>query len=301
MRSRKPPARSGKDFGQNSGKTRRPGFAKSGGKAGKSPGYSERPARAAAPPGPKSSPERDRPGRSGGQWLYGLHAVEAALANPRRKLGRAALTPRAVETLGRDRLKRVQVEIMDPGAIDRLLPAGAVHQGAALEAWPLKSRDLDDILAEAPNGQRRIILVLDQLSDPHNVGAILRTAAAFGVTAVVVQDRNAPPQSGALAKAASGALDLIPYVEVVNIARTLDELAERGFWRIALAGDGEQSLSEAAPVGDVALVLGSEGAGIRRLVREHCEAAAYIPIAHTVESLNVSNAAAIALYELRRV
>lgn len=236
---------------------------------------------------------------SGGEWLYGLHAVQAALANPHRKLGRAVLTPRAKETIGPKLLARVPVEILEPGAIDRLLPPGAVHQGAALEARPLKSRDLDEILGES-HGTRRIVLVLDQLSDPHNVGAILRTAAAFGVTAVVVQDRHAPPQSGALAKAASGALDLIPYVEVVNIARTLDELAERGFWRIALAGDGESSLADAVPAGDVALVLGSEGAGIRRLVREHCEAAAFIPISKAMESLNVSNAAAIALYELRR-
>jgi 23S rRNA (guanosine2251-2'-O)-methyltransferase len=237
---------------------------------------------------------------SGGEWLYGLHAVQAALANPHRKLGRAALTPRAIETLGEKLLKRVTVETMEPGAIDRLLPAGAVHQGAALEAWPLKSRKLDEILAEPGTQARRVVLVLDQLSDPHNVGAILRTAAAFGVTAVVVQDRHAPPQSGALAKAASGALDIIPYVEVVNIARALDELAELGFWRIALAGDGETDLAQAVPPGDVALVLGSEGAGIRRLVREHCEASAFIPISRTVESLNVSNAAAIALYELRR-
>ncbi len=236
----------------------------------------------------------------GSEWLYGLHAVQAALANPHRKLGRAALTPRAIETIGEKLLKRVRVETLEPGAIDKLLPAGAVHQGAALEAWPLKSRDLEEILAEPRPEGRRIILVLDQLSDPHNVGAILRTAAAFGVTAVVVQDRHAPPQSGALAKAASGALDLIPYIEVVNIARALDELAELGFWRIALAGDGESSLAQAVPTGDVALVLGSEGAGIRRLVREHCEASAFIPISATMESLNVSNAAAIALYELRR-
>jgi 23S rRNA (guanosine2251-2'-O)-methyltransferase len=236
---------------------------------------------------------------SGSEWLYGIHAVQAALANPHRKLGRAALTPRATETIGKKLLGRVQVETLEPGAIDRLLPPGAVHQGAALEAWPLKSRDLDEILAEPAEG-RRIVLVLDQLSDPHNVGAILRTAAAFNVTAVVVQDRHAPPQSGALAKAASGALDMIPYVEVVNIARALDQLAEQGFWRIALAGDGEQSLAEAVPPGDVALVLGSEGDGIRRLVREHCEASALIPISKTMESLNVSNAAAIALYELRR-
>ena len=237
---------------------------------------------------------------SGSEWLYGLHAVGAALANPRRKLGRAVLTPRAAEVLGEKLLNRVKAETLDPAAIDRLLPPGAVHQGAALEAWPLKSRDLDEILAEPGTGTRRIVLVLDQLSDPHNVGAILRTAAAFGVTAVVVQDRHAPPQSGALAKAASGALDVIPYVEVVNIARALDELASHGFWRIALAADGESSLAEAVPAGDVALVLGSEGSGIRRLVREHCEASAFIPISRTMESLNVSNAAAIALYELRR-
>ena len=255
-----------------------------------------KPAEKAGRPAGKPPSRRE----AGGEWLYGLHAVQAALANPHRKLGRAALTPRAIETLGSELLARVRVETLEPGAIDKLLPAGAVHQGAALEAWPLKSRDLNDILAEPGTGGRRVVLVLDQLSDPHNVGAILRTAAAFGVTAVVVQDRHAPPQSGALAKAASGALDIIPYVEVVNIARALDQLAEQGFWRIALAGDGQSTLAEAVPTGDVALVLGSEGTGIRRLVREHCEASAFIPISKTMESLNVSNAAAIALYELRR-
>lgn len=275
----------------------RPHAPKNRGKAEK---RTEGPQQEARPPRTAPSPGAfKREAAPGAQWLYGLHAVQAALANPRRKLGRAVLTPRAQETIGAKLLGRVRFEIQDPGSIDRQLPPGAVHQGAALEAWPLKSRDLDEILAEAPGG-RRVVLVLDQLSDPHNVGAILRTAAAFSVTAVVVQDRNAPPQSGALAKAASGALDLVPYVEVVNIARTLDQLAEKGFWRIALAGDGEQSLAEAVPAGDVALVLGSEGSGIRRLVREHCEAAAFIPIASRMESLNVSNAAAIALYELRR-
>jgi 23S rRNA (guanosine2251-2'-O)-methyltransferase len=273
---------SGRDFTRS-----RPlALAKSRGKAEKKPSL------------PRPEPLERPSGRA--QWLYGLHAVQAALANPRRKLGRAVLTPRAIETLGSRLLARVQVQTSDPQAIDRLLPPGAVHQGAALEAWPLKSRDLDEILAGPRGEKRRLVLVLDQLSDPHNVGAILRTAAAFQVTAVIVQDRHAPPQSGALAKAASGALDIIPYVEVVNIARALDELAEHGFWRIALAGDGESSLAEAVPSGDVALVLGSEGAGIRRLVRERCEASAFIPIAPDMESLNVSNAAAIALYELRR-
>ena len=278
------------------GKNRRPEPGKNRGKPEKKPS----PQRPASPARTEARPEASHRPTGGAQWLYGLHAVQAALANPRRKLGRAVLTPRAIETLGSKLLSRVRVETQDPGSIDRLLPQGAVHQGAALEAWPLKSRDLDEILDEPPPTGRKVVLVLDQLSDPPHVGAILRTAAAFGVTAVIVQDRNAPPQSGALAKAASGALDLIPYVEVVNIARTLDQLAERGFWRIALAGDGDQSLPEAVPKGDIALVLGSEGAGIRRLVREHCEASAFIPISRNVESLNVSNAAAIALYELWR-
>jgi 23S rRNA (guanosine2251-2'-O)-methyltransferase len=273
--------------------SRRPG---KGGKPSHPSGKAPSPGSAFRP----SRPERRERPANPGNWLYGLHAVQAALANPRRKLGRLLLTRRAAEIVGEQRPDHVRVEIMEADAIGKLLPPGAVHQGAALEAAPLPAADLDDLLAASPDGRRRIVLVLDQLSDPHNVGAILRSAAAFGVTAVVVQDRHAPPQSGALAKAASGALDLVPYVEVVNIARALEKLAEHGFWRIALAGDGEQSLQAAIPDGDVALVLGSEGDGIRRLVREHCDTAALIPIGGAMESLNVSNAAAIALYELRR-
>lgn len=285
---------------KNFRKTGRPSPPRSGG--GQSPRGSQKPAKKLEKRS-ESKAEPRREGMRGGQWLYGLHAVQAALANPRRKLGRAVLTPRAAEQIGEKRLARVKVELAEPGAIDKFLPPGAVHQGAALEAWPLKGESLESVIAGTARG-KRVILVLDQLSDPHNVGAILRTAAAFGVAAVVVQDRHAPPQSGALAKAASGALDLVPYVEVVNIARALDDLGEHGFWRVALAGDGAQPLSEAVPAdhetGDVALVLGSEGAGIRRLVRERCEVAAFIPIDKAMESLNVSNAAAIALYELRR-
>jgi 23S rRNA (guanosine2251-2'-O)-methyltransferase len=222
---------------------------------------------------PSRGPERPE------NWIYGLHAVSAALANPRRKLHRAVLTARAAESLGKELLARVRVEPADLDAISRLLPPGAVHQGAALSCDPLPGQSLDDALVSAAESRRRIVLVLDQLSDPHNVGAILRTAAAFGVSAVVVQDRHAPHQSGALAKAASGALETVPYVEVVNIARALDQLANAGFWRVALAGDGKETLAQAAAKGDIALVLGSEGDGIRRLVREHCDTAAFIPIA----------------------
>ena len=146
----------------------------------------------------------------------------------------------------------------------------------------------------------RLVAVLDQITDPHNEGAILRSAAAFDVAAVVVQDRHAPPESGALAKAASGALDIVPRVVTVNIARALEDLGRMGFWRIALAGDGDMPMADFAVSGDMAVVLGAEGAGLRRLVRERCDAAAFIPIGGAIESLNVSNAAAIAFYELRR-
>jgi 23S rRNA (guanosine2251-2'-O)-methyltransferase len=239
--------------------------------------------------------------RSGeGLWLYGLHAVRAALANPVRKTKRIVLTARAAEEIGPQLLGRVRQEVVDGDTVSRLLPANAVHQGVALQCEHLPGRDLDDIL-DVPSDKRRIVVILDQISDPQNTGAILRTAAAFGAAAVIVQDRHSPPETGTLAKAASGALDSLPYIHVVNIARTLEQLGDRGFWRIALTGDGETSLKDAMPEGDVALVLGSEGAGIRRLVRERCDTAAFIPIDHSVESLNVSNAAAVALYEMRRV
>lgn len=236
---------------------------------------------------------------SPGLWLYGIHAVRAALENPHRKVHRLVATERAVEELGKKALGRVRHEVASADAIGRMLPPGAVHQGVALNCEKLPDRDLDEVLAPAA-GKRRIVLVLDQITDPHNAGAILRSAAAFGVDAVVVQDRHAPPESGVLAKAASGALDMVPIATVVNIARTLEQLGEKEFWRVALAGDGDQSLREAVTAGDVALVLGSEGSGVRRLVRERCDTSAFIPIDSSTESLNVSNAAAVALYELRR-
>lgn len=235
---------------------------------------------------------------SGGAfWLYGLHAGRAALANPSRVIRRAVMTERAAAELGRSQL-RIQMEIISPDTLSRLLPQGAVHQGVGLLCEPLPEVDLEAALAPQPPG-RRIVAILDQVTDPHNEGAILRSAAAFGIAAVVVQDRHAPPESGALAKAASGALDIVPRVAVVNIARALEELGRLGFWRIALAGDGETTLAEAAPSGDIAIALGSEGAGLRRLVRERCDVASFIPTAGAIDTLNVSNAAAIAFYELR--
>ena len=234
-----------------------------------------------------------------GLWLYGLHAVRAALANRARTVRRLVLTERASREIGKPLLGRVRSEIATADAIGRLLPPSAVHQGVALLCERLPKRDIEDVLG-AKSDRRRIVLVLDQIADPQNVGAILRAAAAFDAIAVIVQDRHAPPESGALAKAASGALDIVPYIEVVNVARAVEHLGNAGFWRIALAGDGESTLSDSIGQQDVAFVLGSEGSGIRRLVRERCDVAAFVPIAARMESLNVSNAAAIALYEARR-
>jgi 23S rRNA (guanosine2251-2'-O)-methyltransferase len=156
------------------------------------------------------------------------------------------------------------------------------------DAW------LDGILNDAP--ERAVLLVLDQVTDPHNVGAILRSAAAFGAIGIVTQDRHSPPESGVIAKAASGALERLPWARVVNLARALEEIGEAGFWRIGLAGDVETDLKAALGPPRVALVLGAEGPGLRHNTREHCDALARLPISDTIESLNVSNAAAVALY-----
>jgi len=235
---------------------------------------------------------------AGALWLYGLHTVKAALANSGRRCHRCLLTRPAADNIGDKALSRVRAEIVAPEQVSRVLPQGAVHQGVALSCDPLSPRKIEEI-ASLPG--RKLVLILDQIADPHNVGAILRSAAAFDAAAVVVQERHAPSESGALAKAASGALDIIPYLSVVNIARALEQLGDHGFWRVALTGDAGQTLAAAIVSRDLALVLGSEGTGIRRLVRERCDDSATIPISNRMESLNVSNAAAIALYECRRI
>ncbi len=224
--------------------------------------------------------------------FWGKHAVAAALDNPERRVLKAWATREAAEFMQfRPDLPVVMAEAPDLG---RMVPHDAPHQGVVIEVEPLEDRWLGDLLGEAH--ERATLLVLDQVTDPHNVGAILRSAAAFGALGIVTQDRHAPPESGALAKAASGALERVPWVRVVNLARALDEIAESGFWRIGLAGDAPNTLAEALGPRQVALVLGAEGAGMRANTREHCDALARLPISDAVESLNVSNAAAVALY-----
>src|SRR5688500_6694034 len=188
----------------------------------------------------------------------------------------------------------VPVTFADVADLGRLVPHDAPHQGVVIEAEPLAAVWLGDIIGDAP--ERALLLVLDQVTDPHNVGAILRSAAAFGAIGIVTQDRHSPPESGALAKAASGALERVPWARVVNLARALEEIGQADFWRIGLAGDAGMELKEALGPPRVALVLGAEGPGLRPNTREHCDALARLPISDAVDSLNVSNAAAVALY-----
>lgn len=227
--------------------------------------------------------------------FWGRHAIEAALANPRREIARIWATREAAA--GFDIPPRVPVTFADAADLGRLVPRDAPHQGIVADVERLPDLLLADLLDEAEDG--RPILVLDQVTDPHNVGAILRSAAAFDALGLVTQDRHAPPESGALAKAASGALETVPWVRVVNLSRALDEMAQAGFWRIGLAGEVETTLAEALGPARVALVLGAEGEGMRPNTAAHCDALARLPIGERIESLNVSNAAAIALYAAR--
>jgi 23S rRNA (guanosine2251-2'-O)-methyltransferase len=224
--------------------------------------------------------------------LWGRHAVAAALDNPERKVLRAWATREAAEFMHFP--KEVAVTLADVADLGRLVPSDAPHQGVVIEVEPLEEVWLDDLVTGAP--ERAFLLVLDQVTDPHNVGAILRSAAAFGAIGIVTQDRHSPPESGVIAKAASGALERMPWVRVVNLARALEDMAQAGFWRIGLTGDAETTLDGALGPARVALVLGAEGPGLRHNTREHCDALARLPISDAVESLNVSNAAAVALY-----
>ena len=225
--------------------------------------------------------------------LWGRHAVEAALMNPARNHRKLWATREGVESLDGELPADFPVEYADVADLGRLVARDAPHQGLVLECAALEDVHLDDILSSDP---RRPLVVLDQVTDPHNVGAILRSAAAFDACAIVTQDRHAPPESGVVAKSASGALEVVPWVRVVNLARALESAAEAGYWRIGLAGEAEATLADALPEGPIALVLGAEGEGMRHNVTEHCDALARLPISERMESLNVSNAAAIALY-----
>lgn len=238
-------------------------------------------------------------------WLFGTHTVAAALANPHREILRLAI---ASDTSHRKRFplentakyRDVPMETVSAKDLATQLPPGATHQGIAALVRPLARIDLDAACKPASPTQA-LTVVLDQVTDPRNLGAVMRSAAVFGACAVVVQDRNSPAESGVLAKAASGALDQVPLVRTTNLARALEALAELSYWRVALDPTAEKTLVAHADHGAVALVLGAEGKGLRRLTSEHCDTAVRLASSAGIPaSLNVSVAAAVALYEFRR-
>lgn len=230
------------------------------------------------------------------QWLWGAHPVAAALANPDRALKRLAVSAERAALARQRAAGRVEVEVCDGQTLARLTGPGAVHQGWALLAAPPPPRALDDLAQPAAG----LLLMLDEVTDPQNLGAIWRSAAAFGARGLILQDRRAPPVTGAVAKAAAGAVDQVPCVREVNLSRALERLERLGWRSVGLSGDAQTGLAEALDGGPTVLVLGSEGEGLRRLVAEHCDILARIPMPGGFESLNVSAAAAVALYEASR-
>lgn len=239
--------------------------------------------------------------------LYGFHAVRQAWLNPERRCTRLLLTdngeqlfsPVLQEAERQGLTRRPQPQLVPREQLDRMLP-GAVHQGIVLDARPLPDTALEDVLRAAEMRPAACVIVLDQVTDPHNVGAILRSAAAFGALALVLPDRSAPPVGGVLAKTASGAAEVVPIVRVTNLSRALDQLRNGGFWTIGFAESGKETLSALDLSGKVALVLGAEGEGLRRLTMERCDLIARLPTVPPIGSLNVSNAAAVALYDVAR-
>jgi len=223
--------------------------------------------------------------------LYGLHTVAAALANPKRQILRLLVTKNAYSRLNLDKLiLPVTAEFCQPRQLDQLLGSEAVHQGVMLETAPLKPRSLDEL------GDHRLVVVLDQLSDPHNVGALMRSSVAFNVGALITTARHSPQESGVLAKAASGALEMLDYVSVVNLAQALQKLHELGFTTIGLDSEANEPLEQAMMGEKIALVLGAEGRGLRLKTRETVTRLARFDMPGAIKSLNVSNAGVLALY-----
>ncbi|MDX8507078.1 TrmH family RNA methyltransferase [Mesorhizobium captivum] len=228
--------------------------------------------------------------------LYGLHTVRAALDNRRRKINKMLVTRNAAERLAIGDLAALpfKIEMVEPKDIDKITGSDAVHQGVLIEAEPLKPKRLDAL------GDTRLVLVLDQVTDPHNVGAILRSAVAFGAGALITTARHSPQESGVLAKSASGALEHIDQIEVKNLADALGQLHEAGFQTIGLDSDGPAELEKTFAGDKIALVLGAEGKGLRQKTRETVTALARLDMPGAIRSLNVSNAAAVSLYAARK-
>jgi len=257
-----------------------------------------------APLNPRTS------GKGPTQWIYGMHACIAAIANPARQVHRIVGASQNADDIeipvcdaanaaveANEEAVRPQIEWRDRRELHALLPRDAVHQGICFDASPLPSPVIEDLIEAADGMSSACIVILDQATDPRNIGAVMRTAAAFGALGVVLQDKNAPDITGSMAKAASGAMERLPLVRVTNLARTLGQLKAAEFWCVGFDGHADDYLSAKTLQGRNVIVLGAEGAGLRRLTRETCDLLVKIPMSDAVESLNLSNAAAIALYQ----
>lgn len=237
-------------------------------------------------------------------WLYGRHAVAAALASPARSCHRLMATENTMAEMRRlvgaaPGRRELEIVVVARDELARGLDPGAVHQGVALEVASLPNPLLDRVCRPRPGAESSAtVVVLDRVTDPQNVGAVLRAAAAFGALAVVVPERHAPRESGALAKAASGALETMPLVRVTNLARALGDLKRLGYWCMGLDANAPDSIADTRPGGATALVLGAEGEGLRRLTGERCDLHVRLPMSGPMESLNVAGAVAVALYAL---
>lgn len=232
-------------------------------------------------------------------WLYGTHTCRMALENSRRQvLSILATNDEILSRILTDTTRKKHnklIKLVDRQRLESVLPPGSVHQGIAMQVVPLPHQVIDDLESDlSPN---QCVVVLDQVSDPHNVGAILRSAAVFGAKALILTDRNAPPETGTLGKSASGALEIVPLIRVTNLAHALKDLKDIGFWCVGFAESGAKTLDQIDLKGKIALVMGAEGDGMRRLTKDLCDFTVCLPVASTFSTLNVSNAAAIALYE----
>ena len=237
--------------------------------------------------------------KSNSNWIYGHHAVTAALQNPNRKNILIKMTKDC--QFDKALAQKTPIQIVSRQEIDSLFNAGVVHQGIALQTSPLPPVSIEDIIEKTEAEEKTVILMLDQVTDPHNIGALLRSSAAFGAAAVILSDAGAPEENNStMAKSACGGLEIVPLVRVSNLARTIERLQKAGFWVLGLDGYAKKLINEDTLPAKTVFVLGSEGDGMRRLTAEKCDYLIKLPISENMESLNVSNAGAIALYEFYR-
>lgn len=228
--------------------------------------------------------------KSGDYWLFGRHACLMALQNIDRKIKEILVTKQN----STDIPSHFPFKIVTSEQISKIVGDESVHQGIAIKTSPLKEQQIESVL------ENNLLLILDQVTDPHNIGAILRSAAAFGAGAIITTRDNSPEENGTIAKSASGALEIVPIIKVTNLARAMEQLKNAGHWLIGLDGEAKDDLHKTRLDGKITLVLGAEGKGMRKLTAQNCDILAKLPINQAIESLNVSNAAAIALYEANR-